>query len=77
MKVRIKPSVHTDDCCWGAFIREGSNKNEIDIVDPIKCWIWVTIKPFASKGINDTVRHGKIRVELVIDIFARMNAANG
>lgn len=73
----VKACVHTYNGRGRAAFWESSNENEIDIVNPFKFRIWVAIETLLSKSFNYSIGHRQIWIQLIINVFPRMYAANG
>jgi len=65
--------VHGYNSRWRAAIREHPNEYQVSVVDPIEGQVLFGSQPGSPQQIHASICHGKIRVQLVIDIFRWMN----
>ena len=65
--------IHGYNSRWWAAIREHPNEYQVSVVDPIEGHVLLGSQPGSPQQIHAPVCHGKIWVQLVIDIFRWMN----
>jgi len=74
--VGIVARVQRDECRGRTCLWEHADEDEIHVVDPFKCIVAAHIEPSICQQVDASLGCLEIRVELVINIFGRVDVGD-